>query len=160
MSGHTAVPVNRLDAHLNGSVDMRRGFTLIELMITVAVIAILAAILIPNFLHARAASQTSACEATEKHIALAMEEYSVDHNGIYPTAAQLGRPYIAAFPADPAGGMYKVKLVAGKYGAFEIIGGGNHDPMTLRGTSRRGVPGACKGCTTILYYQNAGITAR
>jgi len=63
---------------------LQKGFTLIELMIVIAIIAILAAILIPNFLHARAESQTAACEGNEKQVATALEEWAVDHNGTYP----------------------------------------------------------------------------
>ena len=77
----------------------QRAFTLIELMIVIAIIAILAAILIPNFIHARAESQTAACEGNEKQIATAMEEYAVDNNGTYtPTLPAL---YLAVTPKDP-----------------------------------------------------------
>ena len=60
-----------------------RGFTLIEMMIVVAIIAILVAILVPNFMRARAQAQTAACEANLKEIATALEEYETDHEA-YP----------------------------------------------------------------------------
>src|ERR1700674_4809193 len=63
-----------------------RGFTLIELMIVVAIIAILAGILIPNFVNARAQAQTAACESNMRAIATALELYYAD-NQVYPTAA-------------------------------------------------------------------------
>ncbi|MGH2402934.1 MAG: type II secretion system protein [bacterium] len=60
-----------------------RGFTLIELLIVVAIIAILAAILIPNFLRARAQSQISASKGNMKNFGTALESYFVD-SGQYP----------------------------------------------------------------------------
>jgi len=81
-----------------------RGFTLIELLIVVAIIAILAAILIPNFLRARAQSQVSASKGNMKNIATALESYFVD-NGAYPQslAALSAAPqnYIRTTPLDP-----------------------------------------------------------
>ncbi len=78
-----------------------RGFTLIELLIVVAIIAILAAILIPNFLRARAQSQVSATKGNEKNLATALESYFVDKN-VYPnTLSQLVSNYLRAVPNDP-----------------------------------------------------------
>jgi prepilin-type N-terminal cleavage/methylation domain-containing protein len=60
-----------------------RAFTLIELLIVVAVIAILAAIAVPNFLEAQTRSRVSRAQNDMRTIALAMEAYLVD-NGGYP----------------------------------------------------------------------------
>src|SRR2546428_2338705 len=60
-----------------------RGFTLIELLIVVAIIAILAAILIPNFLRARAQAQVAATKGNLKNVATALESYFVD-SASYP----------------------------------------------------------------------------
>jgi len=60
------------------------AFTLIELMIAIAIIAILAAILIPNFKKARARAQLTTCSTNCKNVATALEVYSVDFDGRYP----------------------------------------------------------------------------
>jgi len=139
---------------------LQKGFTLIELMIVIAIIAILAAILIPNFLHARAESQTAACEGNEKQIATAMEEYSVDHGGAYPDnfgTGQLTTPYLNFTPVDPAGGAaYTITNTSGTYGSYEISDGGAHDTTTTTGLHKSDGT-ACTTCSGVRYQQSGGI---
>jgi prepilin-type N-terminal cleavage/methylation domain-containing protein len=52
----------------------RKGFTLVEIMIVVAIIAVLAAIAIPNFIKSRKESQKNACIANLKQIEGAIEQ--------------------------------------------------------------------------------------
>ena len=59
------------------------GFTLIELLIVVAIIAILAAIAIPNFLEAQTRSKVSRVKADFRTLATAIEIYHVENHG-YP----------------------------------------------------------------------------
>jgi len=140
----------------------RRTFTLIELMIVIAIIAILAAILIPNFLHARAESQTAACEGNEKNIATAMEEYAVDHGGTYPANVQNVTPYLNFSLIDPAGGSYSITLPSGSaaYGSYEITDGGLHDRTTTVGLHLTGSNTLCTTCSSVIYYQNSGINGK
>jgi prepilin-type N-terminal cleavage/methylation domain-containing protein len=60
-----------------------KGFTLIELLIVVAIIAILAAIAIPNFLAAQIRAKVSRARGELRTIAVALESYYVDNN-VYP----------------------------------------------------------------------------
>lgn len=62
---------------------LRLGFTLIELLIVVAIIAILAAIAVPNFLEAQTRSKVSRCKSDMRTLATALESYAVDANGKY-----------------------------------------------------------------------------
>ena len=85
------------------------GFTLIELMIVVAIIAILAGILIPNFVNARAQAMTAACESNLRAIATAAELYYADQQ-VYPGSGNVstalftssGTVYLNNVPTDPA----------------------------------------------------------
>jgi prepilin-type N-terminal cleavage/methylation domain-containing protein len=126
----------------------KKGFTLIELMIVIAIIAILAAILVPNFLRARAQGQFTACQSNMKNIGTALEMYSVDHQGEYPadlTAGTAGAgdklmpDYMATLPQCPAasadtyaGAYVQTRVPADAY-SFRCTGG-NHTTITGTGT--------------------------
>jgi prepilin-type N-terminal cleavage/methylation domain-containing protein len=60
---------------------MKKGFTLIELLIVVAIIAILAAIAVPNFLEAQVRAKVSRAKSDQRTYATAIESYIVDNNG-------------------------------------------------------------------------------
>jgi len=61
----------------------RFAFTLIELLIVVAIIAILAAIAVPNFLEAQTRAKVSRTKADMRSISTGLEAYAIDHNN-YP----------------------------------------------------------------------------
>lgn len=66
--------------HKNPKSPKPSGFTLIELLIVVAIIAILAAIAVPNFLEAQTRSKVSRAVADMRSITVAIEAYNVDQN--------------------------------------------------------------------------------
>jgi len=76
----------------------KRGFTLIELLIVVAIIAILAAIAVPNFLEAQARAKVSRARNDLRTIATALEAYRVDTNQ-YPLGNARGNGFFCStFP--------------------------------------------------------------
>ncbi len=75
-----------------------RGFTLIELLIVVAIIAILAAIAVPNFLEAQVRSKVSRVHSDLRTLATAIEAYHIDNNS-YPMHALISQT--TGIEADP-----------------------------------------------------------
>lgn len=67
----------------------RQGFTLIELLIVVAIIAILAAIAVPNFLEAQVRAKVSRTKNDMRSMATALESYRVDTNKYPPDGREL-----------------------------------------------------------------------
>lgn len=84
----------------------RKGFTLVEIMIVVAIIALLAAIAIPNLLRARHNANEAAAIASLRTLSTAEESYRAAQNPTtYGTLAQLAGavpPYIDATLAGGA----------------------------------------------------------
>jgi len=94
----------------------RAGFTLVEIMIVVAIIGLLAAIAIPNFVKARTSSQRSACIANMKQMFGAKATWALENkksNTDTPPDAELfgADKYIAKKPECPAGGNYTIGQV-------------------------------------------------
>ena len=90
----------------------KKGFTLVEIMIVVAIIGLLAAIAIPNFVRARTQAQTQACIANLKQIEGAKQVYALDTGAastVTPSlATDLVPNYIKRVPHCPAGGAYTI----------------------------------------------------
>jgi len=108
-----------------------RACTLIELLIVVAIIAILAAIAVPNFLEAQTRSKVSRIQTDMRSVAVALEAYSVDWND-YPASANpptwqpdtrtwlLTTPvaYVTSIPRDVFVYRPAQMLLGGPFGVF------------------------------------------
>ena len=65
----------------------RQAFTLIDLLVVIAIIAILAAILFPVFARARENARRSSCQSNEKQLGLAIMQYTQDYDERMPITA-------------------------------------------------------------------------
>jgi prepilin-type N-terminal cleavage/methylation domain-containing protein len=93
------------------STNHKSGFTLVEIMIVVAIIGLLAAIAIPNFVKARTNAQRNACIANLKQIdgakaTWALEQKKTNSEVPGPTDLYGAANYIRDQPYCPANGLY------------------------------------------------------
>ena len=96
----------------------KAGFTLVEIMIVVAIIGLLAAIAIPNFVKARATSQANACINNMRQLDAAVNQWALEakkKQGDQAVTADI-TPYIKlnggnSLPPCPAGGDYSYAAV-------------------------------------------------
>ena len=99
--------------------SLRTGFTLVEIMIVVAIIGLLGAIAIPSYVHTRARTQANACINNLRQIEAAVQQVVFEkgkHDGDTITWPDDVTPYIklnscSSIPCCPAGGSYSLQTV-------------------------------------------------
>lgn len=135
----------------------RRGFTFLEIIVVVAILAILATLIVPRFAGRVDESRLTQAQVQIKEIAKGLEMYRLD-NSKYPTTEQglkalVEKPttdpvpnkwkqYMETIPQDPWGNEY-VYLSPGTKAPFEILSlgpDGNQSEDDIRSTAPSGTP--------------------
>ena len=85
---------------------VKKGFSLVEFMLLLAVIAIAISLLLPHLMRLRAYYVVSKCEANLKTITVALREYSQDAQGKFPRKLNKLTPeYLKVLPSCPSSGL-------------------------------------------------------
>ncbi len=117
----------------------RAGFTLVEIMIVVAIIGLLAAIAIPSFMRARSKSQATACINNLRQIDYAVQQFSLEtgkKTGDVLNFPSDVTPYIKMdaswqIPTCPASGVYALTAVGNIPSVLCSLGGTVDPPHIL-----------------------------
>ena len=143
----------------------KSGFTLVELMIVIAIIALLASIIMPKMTGARDRSALNACKANIKQIVIALELYANDNQGKYKSTSYwpiaggnylVTGGYLKAAPTCPLGNSYA--LAASGQTAYQQYPGWDAclAPMVVCWNSPAGGNKPHKGLGTNTPYSWAG----
>jgi type IV pilus assembly protein PilA len=110
----------------------QKGFSLIELLIVVAIILIIAAIAIPNLLRARIAANESSAAASIRTIATAQITYQTAYPtaGYAATLAVLGGSVVPCAPSSTTACIIDTTLASGTKSGYTFISTGSGTPAT------------------------------
>ncbi len=98
----------------------RSGFTLVEIMIVVAIIGLLAAIAVPNFVNARTSARRNTCVNNLRLIQASKDQYAIENNQadtIVPSTSDVSVYFknsqlSAGLPKEPMSGSYSVLAIS------------------------------------------------
>jgi len=96
------------------SMRAKRGFTLADLIICIAIIAILAAILFPVFARAREKARCATCMTNLVNIGLALRTYAADNDMLYPPRDNDLRPLWPVYWLRPGGPIFNCPSMSNK----------------------------------------------
>jgi prepilin-type N-terminal cleavage/methylation domain-containing protein/prepilin-type processing-associated H-X9-DG protein len=114
----------------------RKGFTLVELLVVIGIIALLISILLPSLNRAREAANRIKCGSNIRQIGQAMRQYAIDdvRSGAYPRTYYVSGTSIATYPEanvgytnDPAQATGAASILAGQTIGNPVANGGNLD---------------------------------
>lgn len=98
----------------DSGLKLRRGFTLLELMVSVAIIAVLISVLLPALLKARQVSHRTVCMGNLKQLGYAFQQYLLDHRRFPQASESMDWRYGGVEFRDSGGGLVLATLTASR----------------------------------------------
>jgi general secretion pathway protein G len=108
----------------------QKGFTLVELMVVIIILAVLTGIAIPSYLALRNRAREQATRSEMQNMATALEIYNADNVG-YPDALADLAPYMVNVPVNDAWGVAYVYAVGDPASTYTLTSSGGDDDIVM-----------------------------